>query len=260
MKNYIKLFSVITMLCLFLASCGQATSNKTTAPAADTTAAIERIVSGNENEPNMDSSNGENADVNFEEIILERASDLHELVYQYMNIDKSKLCFQLGDIQKIDEDYNAYEVLSDKISKYSDFKELYSDTISGDYFDYITEGWFEDVNGKLFYIEPIGGLLGTYETWYIGYEVKEDQIIGHFAELKWGDNENDINNSDFLNDISNYNFYDIIVEKIDDKYVITNCIIVGEENQDNHEPHGIYYNSGIVDRSLITNEKLKPQL
>lgn len=49
---------------------------------------------------------------------------------------------------------------------------------------------YGEANGKLYRLEGArGSWLGVTETWYIGYEVTDDKIIGHFAVLGWGDDD-----------------------------------------------------------------------
>ena len=119
-----------------------------------------------------------------------------------------------------------------------------------------------DINGELYFSESMSGVLGINESWYIGYDVYDNKIVGHFAQLGWGGEGDNygVDEPDFLNDRSSYNFYDIIVQNIGGKYVITDCRNTDPEK--NYitvaEEHGLFWNCGTVDRSLITNEKVMP--
>jgi hypothetical protein len=193
-------------------------------------------------------------------ILLDKAEKLHEMISGWGNVDRSALAFELGE--KADDfisNDGAYKVISDKVRTYADFKALYDKDIYGAYIDSLMWGFLLEVNGTLYYIDPMSGLLGTYETWYLGCDVTGDAIVGHFAILCWGDEDNETTNAEFLNDISHYKFYDITVRNVGGNYVITSCgdendIILGKVME-----HGLYYNSGAADRSLITNEAVKPK-
>ena len=151
---------------------------------------------------------------------------------------------------------------SDEMSTYAEYKALFADSIYGDYFDYINTQSLSalfDVDGVLCGSVGQSGLLGTDETWYLGYDVENDKIIGHFAELR-GLGEPEEKTAEYLNDENNYWFYDITVQKMDGEYVITDCREKSSgSNYDYFNEHGLYYNSGFADRCLITNEAVKPK-
>lgn len=194
--------------------------------------------------------------LNCEEILLDRAESLQILMCNYMNFDRRNVVFEIGEW-----DGNGYPVLSDWLKTYDDFKNLFSDKIYGGYLDLLCS-WaprLSEIDGRLYLIEPEGvdAYLGTFETWYLGYEVTDKKIIGHFARLG-GVEDIGLDDPEYLNDESNYSFYDITVQNIDGQYVLTDC--------KGHDPsrmyyhlHGWCYNAGRADRSLITNEKVKPR-
>lgn len=195
-----------------------------------------------------------------EKILLDRAISLQLLMTDYLSYDKRYLAFELGECITISAETMAYKVISDKIKTYEDFKELFSDMIYGEYIDKICSynPRLAEINDELYYVESVGGYIGTLETWYIGYEVTDNKIIGHFARLR-GVEDIGIKDALYLNDEDNYSFYDITVQNIDGKYVLTDCN--GIETKDlYYRIHGWCYNSGIVDRSLITNENVKPKI
>lgn len=202
--------------------------------------------------------------VDCEAIILEKADRLHTLIYYYLNNEEDELVYEYGD-----ETYTYHgtalgaRIISDEMASYSDFKLLFSDCIYGDYFDWINRTSMStlfDVNGVLYGHNGESGIMGIDETWYLGYDVQDDRIVGHFAALR-GLGESSEKTSDYLNDESNYWFYDITVQCVNGAYVITSCReITSGRDYDYSDVHGIFYNSGFADRSLITNEKVAPKV
>lgn len=198
-----------------------------------------------------------------EAILLEKADRLKTLIYYYLNNDTEKLAYKFGDAV-----YNEYEmaigakVISDEMSCYSEFKAMFADCIYGDFFDWISTHSLVkmfDIDGVLYGNPHEGGLLGTVETWYLGCDVQDDRIVGHFAELR-GMGEPEEKNAEYLNDESNYWFYDITVQNVNGEYVITDCReTTSGKNYVFYDEHGLYYNSGYADRSLITNKKVMPK-
>lgn len=198
-----------------------------------------------------------------EKILLEKADILHTLIYKYLNNETDKLAYKYGEICTDEEGIIiGAKIDSDEMSTYADYKALFADSIYDDYFDYINTQSLSalfDINGVLCGSVGQSGLLGTDETWYLGYDVENDKIIGHFAELR-GLGEPKEKTADYLNDEGNYWFYDITVQAINGEYVITDCHEISSgRNYDYFNEHGLYYNSGYVDRSLITNEAVKPR-
>lgn len=194
--------------------------------------------------------------LNCEEILLDRAESLQILMRDYLRYDPRQVVFEIGEW-----DGNGYPVLSDWLKTYDDFKNLFSDKIYGDYLDRLCS-WsprLSEIDGRLYLIEPEGvnAYLGTFETWYLGYEITDEKIIGHFARLG-GVEDIGLDDPEYLNDESNYSFYDITVQNINGQYVLTDCN--GDDPQEAYYSlHGWCYNAGRADRSLITNEKVKPR-
>ena len=199
-----------------------------------------------------------------EAILLEKADRLQTLIFRYLNNDTEKLAYKFGEAI-----YNEYEmsigakVISDEMSCYSEFKAMFADCIYGDFFDWISTHSLVkmfDIDGVLYGSPHEGGLLGVVETWYLGCDVQDDRIVGHFAELR-GMGEPEEKTAEYLNDESNYWFYDITVQCVNGAYVITSCReITSGRDYDYSDVHGIFYNSGFADRSLITNEKVAPKV
>lgn len=194
-----------------------------------------------------------------EAILLDRAENLRIMMSNYLSYDKDRLAFDLGETYITHGQAEAFKVVSDTLKTYADFKALFSDKIYGGYIDKICSytPQLAEQDGELFFVESVGGYIGTFETWYLGFEVTDKEIIGHFAKLG-GVEDIGLEDSEYLNDESNYSFYDIIVQNVDGQYVLTDC------NGDNpketyYRMHGWLYNSGKADRSLITNEKVKPK-
>jgi hypothetical protein len=198
-----------------------------------------------------------------EAILLEKADRLRTLIYEYLNNEADKRVYKYGE-RYTDEDgiIHGRRVISDEISSYADYKALFSDCIYGGYFDWINNNSLStlfDIDGALYGSSGQCGLLGTVETWYLGYDVQDDRIIGHFAELR-GIGDPIEKTAEYLNDENSYWFYDIVVQNVDGEYVITDCREITTENHyDYYDKHGLFYNSGFADRSLITNETVKPK-
>ncbi len=197
-----------------------------------------------------------------EAILLEKADRLCTLMTDYLNLDSEKLIYKLGEPYK-DENGMVIgsKVISDEMSCYADFKTMFSDSIYGGYLDYISSSgtYLFDIDGALYCSTHVGGFLGTDETWYIGCDVEDDKIVGHFAELR-GLGFPEDNTAEYLNNEENYWFYDITVRNVDGTYVITDCREKSSgKNYEFYDQHGLCYNSGFADRSLITNEKVKPK-
>lgn len=196
--------------------------------------------------------------LNCEEILLDRANYLYGLVNGFLNCDKDELVFGLEE-GFTDGQVTAYRVMSDSIKSRDTIKKLFSAKIYEGYIDKIISynpSFFEN-NGELYFIESTDSYVGTFETWYLGYDVTDDKIIGHFAVLG-GVEDIGTDDAEYLNDENNYSFYDIIIQNVDGEYVLTDCN--GDDfNKLYYRLHGWCYNSGKADRKLITNEKLKPK-
>lgn len=200
-----------------------------------------------------------------EKILLDRADDLKTLFTDYLN-NSDHSGFTEGErYTGNDLSPETYKAVSDGIRTYADFKAKFADSIDGWYFDVMNceTPRMLDINGELYFEEAMSGLPGITETWYIGYDVWDDRIIGHFAVLLWGNDyvyEN-YRDPDFLNDLHNYRFYDIIVQNIGGKYVITECRdtdTVYNYGGTVYQKHR-FYNVNDADRSLVTNPKVKPK-
>lgn len=200
-----------------------------------------------------------------EAILFEKADRLRTLIYNYLNNDSENLIYEYDkdDIYVYQHNYKlGYKIISDEIKSYSDFKSLFADSIYGDYFDYInqhTYGRIFEVNGMLYAYQDNCGLVGTDETWYMGYDVYDDRIVGHYIQLR-GIGDPSEQTAEYLNDENNYWFYDITVQLVNGVYVVTDCReITSGRNYHYFNKHGICYDSGFADRSLITNERLIPK-
>lgn len=263
-----KIFILLLSVCI-LSGCAN------TAPTETNLSATEKSVT-EYNSPHTEENTSYTTDLNFgrdtvvtvecnlidksldcEKIILERAETLHRMIYDYLSFDESTLVYSLGERCTKPGVFDTYKVISDEIKTYDDFKDMFSDEIYGSYIDYICSDTprLLDIDGELYFHECLSGIIGIYETWYLGYEVTDYSIIGHFAALEGVPtvNEDHLNNKEYLNNEENYLFYDIIVHNINGNYVLTGCGTLKFNN------HGMFYNSGKADRSLIYNEKVKPK-
>lgn len=192
-----------------------------------------------------------------EKIMLDAAEKLSVMMSNYLNVDVTKLVFELGEPLTDDGQVMAYRVISNDIKTTDDFINLFSDSIYDGYIEKICT-WsprLEEIDGELCFVGSVGGYIGSMETWYLGCDVTDDEIIGHFAELRGIENIG-FDDAEYLNDENNYGFYDIIVQNVSGKYVLTDCR--GLDNKMYYRIHGWLYNLGMADRNLITNAKVKP--
>lgn len=273
MRKY-RMASFCVCLCLLLCSCNgdfntASPASETTVPNESSITSLTTTVAPTDTEPVstteipfflVDQSVKEcdpiDKSLNCEEILLDRAESLQILMCDYLHFDEREVVFEIGE-----EDENGYPILSDWLKTYDDFKKLFSDKIYGNYLDLLCS-WsprLAEINGRLYLIEPntANAYLGTFETWYLGCEVTDEKIIGHFARLG-GVEDIGLDDPEYLNDESNYSFYDITVQNIDGQYVLTDCNGDDPKNV-YYRLHGWCYNAGRADRSLITNERVKPR-
>lgn len=199
-----------------------------------------------------------------ETILLDRAEALKSLMTDYLNYDINLLKYDLGEKYYSENGY-AYEVISDEIKSYDDIKDKFGSKIYLNYLDFICM-WYPglyEIDDTLFYYNSdtvANGTMGHFESWYLGYEVTDYRIIGHFAVIG-GDPDTRELDAEYLNNEDNYCFYDIVVQNMNGEYVITDCGNHSDKNNIYYKLHGWLYNNGYIeiDRDLITNEKLKPK-
>ena len=284
MKNFMKKTAFITALSamLLLAGCtgDPAVTAETTAPTAENTTmagtttttpapSTETPVSDSpetsteyyfwEHDNTVSNCDPIDKSLDCEQILLDRAETLTEMMMEYYYPSQETRAYTLGEFEVIEELGSAREVNSDEFKTYSEFKALFSDVIYEQYIDFInfSDSGFRECNGKIYFVDFVsGGPRGSIETWYLGCDIEDDKIIGHFAELHADAGSDEPLVAEYLNDESNYGFYDIIVQNIGGKYVLTNCI--NSNDYSYHIEHGWLYDSGKADRALITNEKVKP--
>ncbi len=199
--------------------------------------------------------------IDFSAVIMEKSEELHRLMHDYLHYSEENLVYELGERIENAKIADTYEVISEEIKTYEDFKVLFEDSIYGEFFDYIntdTPGILE-IDGKLCNQQPMSGIIGCVESWYTGYDVMDNnRIVAHYALLK-GTEDTGYNSTDHLNNTDNYYFYDIVIQNVDGKYVVTDCYNA-ETGSNESAPleHGVFFNLGIADRTRITNEKVKP--
>lgn len=203
-----------------------------------------------------------------EKILLEKADEIQKLFNGFIRFTGGD-AYELGEperVQGFPTHLGAAPVISDEIKTIADIKSLLNEAIYDKYTDYLMQQQYGEANGKLYRLGGArGSWLGVNETWYIGCDVTNDKIIGHFAVLGWGDDDDyGVKNPDHLNDINSYEFYDITVQNIGGRYLVTD--VRGTTRGDGtaipydyFECHGCYYNYNVADRSLITNEAVKPK-
>ena len=225
---------------------------------------IELLIDTNGAEYNSDGFDRDPIDksLDCEKILLEKADDIQKLFNDFLRLGSGD-AFEFGDWERVKgfpTHLSAKEARSDEIKTIADIKSRLNEAIYDKYTDFLMYQQYGEANGKLYRLEGArGSWLGVTETWYIGCDVTDDKIIGHFAVLGWGDDDDyGVKNADHLNDINSYEFYDITVQNIGGKYLVT--AVSGTENPyDYFECHGCYYNYNEADRSLITNEAVKPK-
>ena len=203
-----------------------------------------------------------------EKILLEKADEIQKLFNGFIRFTGGD-AYELGEperVQGFPTHLGAAPVISDEIKTIADIKSRLNEAIYDKYTDYLMQQQYGEANGKLYRLGgERGSWLGVNETWYIGFDVTDDKIIGHFAVLGWGDDDDyGVKNPDHLNDINSYEFYDITVQNIGGRYLVTD--VRGTTRGDGtpipydyFECHGCYYNDNAADRSLITNEAVKPK-
>ena len=208
---------------------------------------------------------GESVDlgIDYESLVLDRAQTLAALVRDYCG-NESEIELELGDIYE--ELYKssggriAYrKVISPHISSLADISNMFDDKIYGAFVYHTVSERLREIEGELYYTGD-QEYPDTMETWYLGAEMTDGEITGHFAELKWGRdgvNESDPKNAEFLNDINNYAFYDITIKNTHGVYIVTDCRYTDGSKEQCRLTHG-YYNKGIADRSLITDARIMP--
>ena len=196
-----------------------------------------------------------------EQILLDRAEALHRLMSRYLCIDMSKQAFDLGEPVATATGSSKFPITHGEFTTYYEFKALFSDLIYGDYFDKLSTGYNPAIieeDGAMYFIESASGSgMDCIETWYLSTTVTNYNIIGHFVLLRGTYvYPEELNIPEYLNNVDNYEFYDITVQNVDGKYLLTDCY--GSKGYDYYRSHGWLYNKHWADRSLITNPAVKP--
>lgn len=203
----------------------------------------------------------EPAETTAEEILLEKAQQFHDLMRDYLNTDDDLLVFDLGH-DGCDQIY--LNVISDTLTDYQSVKDIFTEVLSDDYADYMLRDRpdfpvFMEKNDVLYFAPSESAIIGTLDTWCVGYEETEDKIVGRFAMLSGvpGHPEGEPD-EEYLNDLKNYWFYNITLEKFPEGYRITDCRVTDQElKYPAHDEH-TFYHSGAADLSKITNPELIP--
>ncbi|MCM1334926.1 MAG: hypothetical protein NC084_09930 [Bacteroides sp.] len=201
------------------------------------------------------------AEPSAEEILLEKAQQFHDLMRDYLNTDEKKLVFELGS-----SGYDGIylNVISDTLTDYRSVKEIFTEALSDDYADYLLCDKFgtlkfKEENGVLYFAPSESSYIGTLDTWCVGYEETEDRIIGRFASLNGvpGHPEGEPDEA-YLNDLRNYWFYNLTLEKFPEGYRITDCRVTDSEKKYPAYGEHTFYHSGAADLSKITEPALLP--
>ncbi|MCM1334927.1 MAG: hypothetical protein NC084_09935 [Bacteroides sp.] len=201
------------------------------------------------------------AEPSAEEILLEKAQQFHDLMRDYLNTDEKKLVFELGS-----SGYGGIylNVISDTLTDYRSIKEIFTEALSDDYADFMLRDnedlpRFKEADGVLYFAQSESSYIGTLDTWCVGYEETENRIIGRFASLNGvpGHPEGEPDEA-YLNDLGNYWFYNLTLEKFPEGYRITDCRTVGGEREYYAYGKHTFYHSGVADLSKITEPALLP--
>ncbi len=195
-----------------------------------------------------------------EEILLEKAQQFHDLMRDYLNTDDDLLIFDLGHDGC---DQNYLNVISDMLTDYQSVKDIFTEALSDDYADYMLRDRtnfpvFMEKNNVLYFAPSESTYIGYIDSWCVGYEETESKIVGRFASLGGVPGHPEGNpDEEYLNDLGNYLFYNITLEKFPEGYRITDCMT------DQNPPYLAYgrhtfYHSGVADLSKITNPELLP--
>ena len=274
MKKFFQFIACSISICILLCSCdgnkayNQSSEATTSPPSVTTTSSTTTSVHTDEafvittTEEYLTPTDCDPIDksLDCERILLDRAEMLAEMMMEYYYPSQETRAYILGEFEVIEELGSVREVNSDEFKTYSEFKALFSDVIYEQYIDFInfSDSGFRECNEKIYFVDFVsGGPRGSIETWYLGCDIEDDKIIGHFAELHADAGSDEPLGAEYLNDEINYDFYDIIVQNVGGKYVLTNCI--NSNDYPYHIEHGWLYDSGKADRTLITNEKVKPR-
>ena len=197
-----------------------------------------------------------------EQILLDRAEALHRLMADYMKyVDCLVYEVDRNKSEPIGGQAVKYPITKSEFKTYAEFKALFADSIYGDYFDKVCTKdcpRMLEEDGHMYYVAPSSGYgVDCVETWYLSATVTDYKIVGHFVLLRALEAfPEEYNTPEYLNNVDNYEFYDITVQNVDGQYLLTDCY--GSKGYDYYRSHGWLYNKHWADRSLITNPEVKP--
>lgn len=177
----------------------------------------------------------------------------------YLGVAESE--FDLGI--PLDNSGGYYEVISDKICSYQSLKNEFSDVVSGEYADFILKDnipCYKEVDDKLYFCRSESSCIGFLDAWYLGCKYDGKNIKGYFAallgmEAEWAQD------ADFVNNPSNYHYYEIVLEMVDDNWIICDIKYMYSDfsysntqktfDSNGYVIHNCFYNAGIADKDLI---------
>ena len=197
-----------------------------------------------------------------EQLLLDRAEALHRLMADYMNyVDCLVYEVDRNKSEPIGGQAVKYPITQSEFKTYAEFKALFADSIYGDFFDKVCTKdcpRMLEEDGHMYYVAPSSGYgVDCVETWYLSATVTDYKIVGHFVLLRALEAfPEEYNTPEYLNNVDNYEFYDITVQNVDGQYLLTDCY--GSKGYDYYRSHGWLYNKHWADRSLITNPEVKP--
>lgn len=204
-------------------------------------------------------------DSEYNAIVMRIADKFQMLLNRYLPVScylgVAEPEFELGI--PLDNSGGFYEVISDKIYSYQSLKNEFSDVVSDEYADFILKDnipCYKEVDNKLYFCRSESSCIGSLDAWYLGCKFDGKNIKGYFAtllgiEAEWAQD------ADFVNNPSNYHYYEIVLEMIDGnwkicdiKYMYNDFSYSNTQNtydSNGYVIHGCFYNAGIANKDLI---------
>ena len=212
------------------------------------------------------------ADSEYNDIVIRIADKFQMLLNRYLPVScylgVAEPEFELGI--PLDNSGGFYEVISDKTYSYQSLKNEFSDVVSDEYADFILKDdipCYKEVDNKLYFCRSESSCVGFLDAWYLGCKFDGKNIKGYFAALLGVESEW-AQEADFVNDPSNYHYYEIVIEMIDDKWKICDIKYMYSDlsysnNQNKYDSngyviHGCFYNAGIANKDLIEYKTVIP--
>ncbi|MDE7192599.1 MAG: hypothetical protein K2O14_01395 [Oscillospiraceae bacterium] len=211
-------------------------------------------------------------DSEYNAIVMRIADKFQMLLNRYLPIScylgVAESEFDLGI--PLDNSGGFYEVISDKICSYQSLKNEFSDVVSDEYADFILKDnipCYKEVDNKLYFCRSESSCIGFLDAWYLGCKFDGKNIKGYFAtllgiEAEWAQD------ADFVNNPSNYHYYEIVLEMIDGNWIICDIKYMYNDfsysntqntyDSNGYVIHGCFYNAGIANKDIIEYKTVVP--